>query len=417
MFFMAFLYIGQKSFHIDFYSATEKSYHTEFMATTITVNKRGAERVRARHLWIYRSDLVDARQASAGEIVRVADGKGKLLGQALYSSTSQIALRFLSFDEREIDRAFWLARLQACEQLRSQVVKDTNAYRLVYGESDLLPSLIVDRFDDCLVLQTLSQGMEALKALWVELLLERYNPRAIIERNEAKVRDMEGLPRQAGLLYGVEPGEIILEEGQVKFAVNLLEGQKTGAFLDQRENRLAAENYAAGRALDCFTFQGGFALHLARGAEQVIAVDVSQAAVKQAERNGELNRAANVEYIEANVFDLLHQMEKAGERFDCINLDPPAFAKNRAAVEGAVRGYKEINLRAMKMLKTGGTLITSTCSHHLSEQAFLNVIADAAADAGRAVQVLEKRSQARDHPVLVSMPETYYLKCLILRVE
>jgi 23S rRNA (cytosine1962-C5)-methyltransferase len=387
------------------------------MATTITVNKRAAERARARHLWIYRSDLVDARQAAPAEIVRVTDGKGKLLGQALYSSTSQIALRFLTFDEREINREFWLARLQACEQLRSQVVKDANAYRLIYGESDLLPSLIVDRFDDCLVLQTLSQGMDALKAMWVELLIERYNPRAIVERNEAKVRDMEGLPRQAGLLYGALPPEIIIKEGNVKFAVNLLEGQKTGAFLDQRENRLAAENYATGRALDCFTFQGGFALHLARGAEQVTAVDVSQAAVKQAERNGELNKAANIDFIEANVFDLLHQLEKAGERFDCINLDPPAFAKNRAAIAGAMRGYKEINLRAMKMLKPGGTLITSTCSHHLSEQAFLNIIADAAADAGRAVQVLEKRSQSRDHPVLVSMPETYYLKCLILRVE
>jgi 23S rRNA (cytosine1962-C5)-methyltransferase len=387
------------------------------MATTITVNKRGMDRVRARHLWIYRSDLVDTRQASAAEIVRVTDTKGKLLGQALYSSTSQIALRFLSFDEREINKDFWLSRLQACEQLRQQVVKDANAYRLIYGESDLLPSLIVDRFDDCLVMQTLSQGMDALKQMWVELLIERYNPRAIIERNEAKVRDMESLPRQAGLLYGQDPGEIIIEEGDVKFAVNLLEGQKTGAFLDQRENRIAAENYARGRALDCFTFQGGFALHLAKIAEQVTAVDVSQAAVLQAERNRELNGVANVEFIEANVFDLLSQLEKAGERFDCINLDPPAFAKNRSAVEGAIRGYKEINLRAMKMLKAGGTLITSTCSHHLGEHAFLNVIADAAADAGRSVQILEKRTQSRDHPVLISMPETYYLKCLILRVD
>jgi 23S rRNA (cytosine1962-C5)-methyltransferase len=387
------------------------------MATTITVNKRGMDRVRARHLWIYRSDLVDTRQASAAEIVRVTDTKGKLLGQALYSSTSQIALRFLSFDEREINKEFWLSRLQACEQLRQQVVKDANAYRLIYGESDLLPSLIVDRFDDCLVMQTLSQGMDALKQMWIELLVERYNPRAIIERNEAKVRDMESLPRQAGLLYGQDPGEIIIEEGDVKFAVNLLEGQKTGAFLDQRENRIAAENYARGRALDCFTFQGGFALHLAKIAEQVTAVDVSQAAVLQAERNRELNGVANVEFIEANVFDLLSQLEKAGERFDCINLDPPAFAKNRSAVEGAIRGYKEINLRAMKMLKAGGTLITSTCSHHLGEHAFLNVIADAAADAGRSVQILEKRTQSRDHPVLISMPETYYLKCLILRVD
>jgi 23S rRNA (cytosine1962-C5)-methyltransferase len=387
------------------------------MATTITVNKRAVERVRARHLWIYRSDVVEARQAQPGEIVRVCDSKGKLLGQALYSSTSQIALRFLAFDEREINREFWLSRLEAAEQLRARVVKDASAYRLIYGESDLLPSLIVDRFADCLVIQTLSQGMEALKSMWVELLLERYGPRAIVERNEAKVRDMEGLARQAGLLHGSEPGDILIEEGGVKFAVNLLEGQKTGAFLDQRENRIAARQYAGGRALDCFTFQGGFALHLAKAAEQVTAVDVSPAAVSQAQRNGQLNGAANIEFLEANVFDLLHQLERAGERFDCINLDPPAFAKNRGAVEGALRGYKEINLRALKMLRAGGTLITSTCSHHLSEPAFLNVIADAAADAGRAVQVLEKRSQGRDHPVLISMPETYYLKCLILRVE
>jgi 23S rRNA (cytosine1962-C5)-methyltransferase len=385
--------------------------------TTITVSRRGAERAQGRHLWIYRSDIVDAREAAPSEIVRVTDTKGRRLGYALYSSTSQIALRFVSFVEREIDRDFWLSRLHACEQLRSRVVKNTNAYRLVYGESDLLPSLIVDKFDDCLVIQTLSQGMEALKQMWVELLVERYQPRSIVERNEAKVRDMEGLPRLAGLLYGRDPGEIIIEEDGIKFAVNLLEGQKTGAFLDQRENRLTAENYARGRSLDCFTFQGGFALHLAKGAEQVIAVDVSSAAIKQAKRNAELNRAARVEFIEANVFDLLSQWGKAEERFDCINLDPPAFAKNRASVQGAMRGYKEINLRAMKMLKPGGTLITSTCSHHLSEQAFLNVLAEAAADAGRSVQILEKRAQSRDHPVLISMPETYYLKCLILRVD
>jgi 23S rRNA (cytosine1962-C5)-methyltransferase len=385
--------------------------------TTIIVNKRGVERAQARHLWIYRSDLVDGRDAKPGEIVRVSDSKGKRLGQALYSSTSQIALRFVSFAEQEIDRDFWLARLAACEQLRLQVVKNANAYRLVYGESDGLPSLIVDKFDDCLVMQTLSQGMETLKQMWLELLVERYNPRAIVERNEAKVRDLEGLPRLAGLLYGADPGEIVITEGEVKFAVNLLEGQKTGAFLDQRENRLAVENYARGRSLDCFTFQGGFALHLAQGAERVTAVDISQAAIQQAKRNAELNQATNVEFIEANVFDLLHQLEKAGERFDCINLDPPAFAKNRSAVAGAMRGYKEINLRALKMLNAGGTLITSTCSHHLSEAAFLNVLADAAADAGRSVQILEKRTQSRDHPVLISMPETYYLKCVILRVE
>jgi 23S rRNA (cytosine1962-C5)-methyltransferase len=387
------------------------------MTTTVTITKRGAERVRARHLWIYRSDVGDPTKAQAGEVVRVADGRGRVLGRALYSSRSQIALRMVAFDDVETDRDFWLARLAAAEALRRQVVREATAYRLVYGESDLLPSLIIDRFNDCFVVQTLSQGMEALKPMWLELLIERFGPRAVIERNEAKVRDLEGLPRTAGVLSGRDPGELTIEEDGVRFAVNLLEGQKTGAFLDQRENRLAAESYARGRALDCFTFHGGFALHLARGADRVTAVDISAAAVEQARRNAMLNGATNVECAEANVFDYLREQETGGGRFDCINLDPPAFAKNRAAVDAAVRGYKEINLRAMKLLKPGGTLITSTCSYHLGEDAFLNVIADAAADAGRTLQIIEKRMQARDHPVLVSMPETYYLKCLILRVE
>jgi len=387
------------------------------MATTVTINKRGAERVRARNLWIYRSDVTNANGAEAGEIVRVADGRGKAMGRALYSSRSQIALRFVSFDDAEIDKEFWLARLAAAEKLREQVVRDATAYRLVYGESDLLPSLIIDRFGDCFVIQTLSQGMDALKQLWIELLAERYGPRAIIERNEARVRDLEGLARTAGVIYGADPGEFVIEEGGVRFIVNLLEGQKTGAFLDQRENRMAAECYARGRAMDCFTFQGGFALHLARGADDVIAVDSSGPAIAQAKRNTELNEARNVEFIEANVFDLLRGMEQAQERFDVINLDPPAFAKNRASVEGATRGYKEINLRAMKLLKPGGTLITSTCSYHMSEDAFLNCINEAAADANRTAQIIEKRMQSRDHPVLVSMPETYYLKCIILRIE
>jgi 23S rRNA (cytosine1962-C5)-methyltransferase len=219
------------------------------------------------------------------------------------------------------------------------------------------------------------------------------------------------------VVHGADPGEIVIEEDGVRFNVNLVEGQKTGAFLDQRENRRASEQYARGRALDCFTFQGGFALHLARGAESVIAVDVSQPAIESARRNAELNHAGNVEFVEANVFDWLREMEHAGERFDCINLDPPAFAKSRGAVEAAARGYKEINLRAFKMLSPGGTLITSTCSYHMGEEAFLNVLTEAAADAGRAARIIEKRTQARDHPLLVSMPETYYLKCMILNVE
>jgi 23S rRNA (cytosine1962-C5)-methyltransferase len=253
--------------------------------------------------------------------------------------------------------------------------------------------------------------------MWIDLLVERYRPRAIIERNEARVRDLEGLPRATGVAYGSDPGELVLEESGVRLAVNLVEGQKTGAFLDQRENRIAARAYARGRGLDCFTYQGAFAFHLGRGADEVIAVDVSSVAISQARRNAVLNGSRNIEFVETNVFDLLREKEQAGERFEFINLDPPAFAKNRASIEGAMRGYKEINLRAIKMLAPGGTLITSSCSFHMSEESFLNVLASAAADAGRSVRLIEKRTQARDHPVLISMPETLYLKCIILRVE
>jgi 23S rRNA (cytosine1962-C5)-methyltransferase len=387
------------------------------MTTTVTITRRGAERVRARHCWVYRSDLTDDGNAQPGQLVRVTDNRGKLVGWAFYSSRSQIALRIFSFEDTLADRDFWLARLKAAESLRSRVVHDTTAYRLVYGESDLLPSLIIDRYNDCFAIQTLSQGMDALKQTWVELLLERYGPRAIIERNDARVRDLEGLPRQVGILYGADPGDIIIDESGVRLAVSLIEGQKTGAFLDQRENRVAARSYARGRALDCFTYQGAFALHLACGAERVLAVDSSSPAIERATRNAELTGAANVEFREANVFDFLRELDGAAERFDLINLDPPAFAKNRAAIEAAARGYKEINLRAMKLLNPGGTLITSTCSYHMTEDAFLNLLAAAAADAGRSAQVIERRMQSRDHPVLISMPETHYLKCVILRVE
>ena len=348
--------------------------------------------------------------------MRVLDPHGRAMGSALYSSRSQIALRMISFEGVEIGREFWLSRLLSAERLRDQVVRDATAYRLVYGESDLLPSLIVDRYNDCFVIQTLSQGMDALKQMWIELLVERYNPRAIVERNEARVRELEGLPRTTGVVYGLDPGELVIEESEVRLTVNLVEGQKTGTFLDQRENRVAARGYARGRALDAFTYQGAFALHLAREAEYVIAVDVSAPAIAAARRNSDLNGRSNIEFVEANVFDLLREMEQAGDRFDVINLDPPAFAKNRGSVEGAIRGYKEINLRAMKMLTAGGTLITSSCSYHMSEDAFLNVLADAAADAGRSAQLIEKRTQARDHPVLISMPETHYLKCMILKI-
>lgn len=347
----------------------------------------------------------------------VVDVRRRVLGRAFYSSKSQIALRMITFDDREINREFWRARLAVAESLRARVVHGATAYRLIYGESDMLPSLVVDRYGDCLVLQTLSQGMDALKQVWIDLLVERYAPRTIVERNEGRVRDLEGLPRAAGVVYGSAPGNIIVEEGGIRIKVDVINGQKTGAFLDHRENREAAGAYSRGRALDCFTYEGGFALHMARSAESVTAIDISASAIEHARHNAELNGLGGIELIEGNVFDQLREFEQANHRFDAIVLDPPAFAKNKASIGGALRGYKEINLRAIKLLTERGILITSTCSYHMSEDAFLNVLAAAAADAGRVVRILEKRMQARDHPVLISMPETYYLKCIIAQVD
>jgi 23S rRNA (cytosine1962-C5)-methyltransferase len=386
------------------------------MGATVKINRHGVERVRAMHCWIYRSDLIETN-AEPGDIVTVQDQRGSTIGIALYSSRSQIALRIISFEDRKIDREFWISRLNAAEELRKQVVGDSAAYRLIYGESDFLPSLIVDRYNDCYVVQTLSQGMDVLKPLWIDILAERYSPRAIVERNEGKVRDVEGLSRITGLAFGEDPGDLVVEEPPIKFEVNLLTGQKTGAFLDQRENRVTAGLYSAGSVADCFTFQGGFALHMAARGAKVIGVDISESSITQARRNAELNHFSNVEFVEANVFDWLREAEQRGELFDTINLDPPAFAKNKRALEAATRGYKEINLRAMRLLRKGGILITSSCSYHVGEIAFLNILSQAAADARRSIQIIEKRTQARDHPILLSMPETFYLKCFVLRVE
>jgi 23S rRNA (cytosine1962-C5)-methyltransferase len=386
------------------------------MKQTIIITQRGAERVRAGHLWIYRSDLASARSIAGGSIVAVKDERGRLLGQALYSDRSEISLRLLSLADEEIDREWWRRRLRAAAQRREGIMPDSNAYRLVYSEGDLLPSLIVDVYDRVLVLQTLSQGTDALKDVLVGLLVEEFEPVAIIERNDVRVRALEGLEMRSGVLYGEAPEELLIVQHGVRFLIQPLGGQKTGSFLDQRENRLAARSLSRGRALDCFTFNGAFALHLAQHAQSVLGLDISGEAVRAARRNSELNDARNVEFREANVFDALREMEAGGERFDTIVLDPPAFAKNRGSVGAAARGYKEINLRALKLLNAGGVLVTCTCSYHMSEQMFLDIIRDAARDAARRVQLVEKRMQASDHPVLFGMPETHYLKCVIARV-
>jgi 23S rRNA (cytosine1962-C5)-methyltransferase len=382
----------------------------------VTVTKRGADRTRRGHLWIYRGDMVDTGGIPGGSVVGVRDPHGNFVGQALFSDASEISLRLLTTTDETIDIEWWRRRVREAAERRARIKSDTNAYRLVYSEGDLLPSLIVDVYDDVLAIQTLSQGTEAIKNMLVELLVEEFSPRAIVERNDVKVRELEGLAMIAGTLYGIAPDELEIRQHDIRFIVAPLGGQKTGSFLDQRENRLAARVVAHGRALDCFTFTGAFALNLAPVCQSVLGVDISRDAVADAYRNAKLNRANNVEFREANVFDALREMGDQGERFDTIVLDPPAFAKNRASIKSAARGYKEINLRAIKLLTPGGVLVTCTCSYHVSEAMFLDIIADAANDAHRRLQLVEKRMQSSDHPVLLGVPETHYLKCVIVRV-
>lgn len=381
----------------------------------VVISQRGAERLRSGHLWVYRSD-VRSSDAAAGEIVRLTDDHGNFLGRAFYSDRSQITIRLLTREDVPVDRAFFLARIRSAAENRKRVVEDTEAFRLVYSEADLLPSLIVDRYSDFLVIQTLSQGAERMKDDFVSILTELFTPRGILERNDPRVRDLEGLPRRVSLLTGEVPPEIEARRNGIRFLHDLHKGQKTGGFLDQRENHRAAITYASGEVLDCFTYQGGFALTIASRATQVEAIDMSAAALDVARRNQELNGMRNVAFREANAFDVLKAYDEARRQFDMVILDPPAFAKNRESVAAAVRGYKEINLRALKLLKPGGCLITCSCSYHISESLFLQLIAEAANDARRSVQIVERRTQSRDHPILLTMPETLYLKCLILRV-
>jgi 23S rRNA (cytosine1962-C5)-methyltransferase len=382
----------------------------------VTITSRGIDRITSGHLWIYRADVADASGVAPGDVVRLVDRKKRFWGQALYSDKSQIALRLLTRESRPFDRAFLAERIRAAAAFREQIVEGARAYRLVGAEGDLLPSLIIDRYAECFVLQTLSQGMERLKPTVVEILKEQFTPRAVLERNDAAVRALEGLPEQIGVLAGEDTSEVVVEEDGVKFCYDLKGGQKTGGFLDQRENRAAAKKYARGRLLDCFTYTGAFAVTLARQCESVLAVEVSADALQLARRNQELNGISNIEWQEANCFDFLKAADQEGRRFDTVILDPPAFARQKSSREPALRGYKELNLRALKILNPGGYLITCSCSFHVSEADLLETVASAALDAHRTVVVVERRTQSRDHPILLTVPETHYLKCLILRV-
>jgi 23S rRNA (cytosine1962-C5)-methyltransferase len=383
---------------------------------TVRINRKGANRIASGHPWIFSSDVLDRGQAAAGEAVVVVDPSGAALGTAHYSDSSQISLRLLSERLETIDRAFYLRRIAAAEAHRKRVVQNSQAYRLVHGEADQLPGLVIDRYGDYFTLQTLDQGMDRAKAEIVSCLEELFAPQGVAERNDVAVRKREALPLQSGVLVGSVPETIGLEMNQLKLHADLLHGQKTGIFLDQRENYIAAARYGRGRALDCFTSTGGFALHLAARCDSVEAVDSSEATLRVARMNCEANGTGNVELREADVFELLAGHASAHRHFDIVVLDPPAFAKSRQNLEAAISGYREINRRALELLGTGGILVTCSCSHHLSEAALLELVAAASLDTGRKLRVLERRMQAQDHPVLLTVPETLYLKCLILEV-
>jgi 23S rRNA (cytosine1962-C5)-methyltransferase len=384
--------------------------------TAVSVNRKAADRVASGHPWIFSSDVIARGDATPGSVVQVLDHKRRTLGIAHYSSSSQICLRMLSPRVELVDAQFFERRLAAALEYRRSVVCDTDAYRVVHAEADLLPALMVDRYGDYLTVQTLDQGMDAAKEWIVAGLVTLLAPKGIVLRNDASVRLKEQLPLETSIAHGEVPSDVPVRMNGLQFHADLLTGQKTGAFLDQRENYVAAARYARGKALDCFTSTGGFALHLASRCESVEAVDSAAGALAIAERNRTANAIANVEFREADVFDLLAGYSSARREFSMVVLDPPAFAKSRGNLEAAMRGYKEINLRALRLLGPGGVLVTCSCSHHVSEAAFLETVAAASLDAGRKLRVLERRTQSQDHPILLTVPETHYLKCLILQV-
>jgi 23S rRNA (cytosine1962-C5)-methyltransferase len=391
----------------------------------ITVSHRGAARLRGGHLWVYLSDLVPPADAPGGALVQVCDERGRRLGSALYSSASQIAIRLLSSDEIEADglAALLRGRIDNAVRFRQRTVRDTDSFRVIFSEADLLPGLIVDKYNDVLSMQALTQAFDRddLRQAVVESLTGHFPGTSLIERVDPHIRELEQLAkRESQLLLGERSTTIFTLNG-LQFHFDGLGGQKTGAFLDQRENYAAAARYAHGHALDVFTYQGGFALHLARVCESVAAVDSSRPALEIAEQNEQLNRGAHrcgeIEWTEANAFDLLKDYAAAGRQYDTVVLDPPAFAKTKRAVPTALRGYKELNLRALKMLSPGGILVSCSCSFHVSEAEFVEMLGAAAADTGRRIRVLEKRGAGMDHPVLLNVPETAYLKCLICQME
>jgi 23S rRNA (cytosine1962-C5)-methyltransferase len=398
-------------------------FSPEHAEPSVNLSARGVARLQGRHPWVYRSDVAEPNGVPPGSLVRVFDQRGKFLGTALYSSSSQIAIRMISHGSVADLPALVAERIRAAIAYRKKLVSNSDAYRIVFSEGDFLPGLIVDRYNDVLCLQILTQAMDAepVRAAALQTLKEELQPAGIVERVDARIRELEQLPPlPSRLLWGEKSSTVFTMNSGVRFHYDGLEGQKTGAFLDQRENYAAAAQYAQGEALDAFCYQGGFALHFAAHpagkTSSVTGVDSSRPALEMAERNATLN-GREMEWIEANAFDLLREYAAANRRYDTIVLDPPAFAKTKRDLEKALGGYKELNLRAMKMLRPGGILVSCSCSYHVSTSDFFEVVADAARDAHKSFRVLENRGAAKDHPMLLNVPETSYLKCLILSVS
>ncbi len=380
----------------------------------LTVTPKGLSWFKKGHPWIFRDDLEKVEDVAPGSVVDLEKPNGDFLARGFYSDRSKISFRLITRTREPVNANFWKNRVARAFHYRQAVVEQSNAFRLVYGEADGIPSLIVDRYADHLVLQTLSQGPENLLPVFTDILLELFHPASIILRNDLVVRELEGLPQEKKLVYGESPEKVQVFEGKIQYSVDLWSGQKTGTYLDQRENRLRAAHFLRGRVLDAFCYQGLFALHGARNASQVIGIDASQSAVDQALENARQNGLTNVQFHKANVFDLLKAEADEGQRYDGIILDPPAFAKSKGDLSGAVRGYKELNLRAMRLLNPGGILITSSCSYNLSEVKFLEILRDGGRDSGSSLRIIERRGQSADHPVLLSFPESFYLKCVFL---
>jgi 23S rRNA (cytosine1962-C5)-methyltransferase len=389
---------------------------TQLGVAEIGVTARGAERWTRGHPWIYRSEVLEETPATPG-LVRVHDPRGRFIGQALYSPASEIRLRLLERTERPVDAAWWRERLATCNERRIGI--DATAYRVVHGEGDGLPSLVLDRYDRWLVGQLLSSGLETMREPIVAAVIEVFAPEGILLRHDTAARRRERLPAEPELVYGSVPRSIEVREGSIRYLAAPWDGQKTGAFLDQRPHRLLAGSLArpGGRALDCFAYHGSFALHLAARSATVLALDVSREALERGAANAALNGTSNIEWREADAFETLRAFARARERFDTIVLDPPAFAKSRASVPAALRGYHEINLRAMRCLVSGGSLLTASCSFHVGLPAFLAMLADAAADSGRTIILRQVLGQAEDHPEVLGIPETGYLKGALLQAR